>query len=57
MDYVKRDQEEHPYAIGLNYGIDEKLSEFVCNELCVSVDCCECVVRPLWKKNISTSKL
>ena len=30
MDYVKRDQEEHPYAIRLKSGIEEKLSEFVC---------------------------
>ena len=57
MDYVKRGQEEHPYAIGLKSGIDETLSEFVCNELCVSVECCECVVRPLWKTKLSTSRI
>ena len=27
MDHVKGDQEEHPYAVGLKYGIEEKLSE------------------------------
>ena len=36
MDYVKRYQEEHPYVVGLKSGIEEKLSEFVCKELCVS---------------------
>ena len=43
MDYVRGDQEEHPYVVGLKYGIEEKLSDFVCKELCVSVECCECV--------------
>ena len=28
MDYVKGDQEEHPYAVGLKFGIEAKLSEF-----------------------------
>ena len=27
MDYVKRDQGEHPYVVGLKSGIEEKLSE------------------------------
>ena len=29
MDYVKGDQEEHPYAIGLKSSIEETLSECV----------------------------
>ena len=28
-DYVKREQEEHPYDVGLKSGIEEKLSECV----------------------------
>ena len=27
MDYVRGDQEENPYAVGLKSGIEEKLSE------------------------------
>ena len=57
MDYVRGYQEEHPYAVGLKSGIEEKLSEFVCKDLCVSVECCECVVRPLWKRKLSTSRI
>ena len=29
MDHVRRDQEEHPYAIGLKSGIEENLCECV----------------------------
>ena len=29
MDYVKGDQEEHPYVVGFNFGIELKLSECV----------------------------
>ena len=29
MDYVRGDQEENPYVVELNSGIEEKLSEFV----------------------------
>ena len=43
MDYVKGDQENHPYIVGLKSSIEEKLSEFICKELCVSEECCECV--------------
>ena len=43
MERVEGDQEEHPYVVGLKSGIEEKLSEFMCKELCVSVECCECV--------------
>ena len=57
MDYVRRDQEENPYVVGLKYGIEEKLSDFVCKEHCVSVECCKCVVRPFWKTNLATSRL
>ena len=50
MEHVKGDQEEHPYVVGLKYGIEAKLSEFVCKELCVSVEfgvlwvCCKTIV-------------
>ena len=44
MDYVNGDQEEHPYAVGLKYGVEEKLSEFVCKEICVSEECCKTIV-------------
>ena len=44
MDFMRRDQEEHPFAVGLKYGIEEKLSEFVCKELCMSVECCKTIV-------------
>ena len=47
MNYVEGDQQQHPYVVGLKFGIEVKLSEFVCKELCVSVECCEFVVRPL----------
>ena len=57
MEGVRGDQEEHPYAVGLKYGIEEKLSEFVCKEIFVSVECCERVVRPLWKKKMLTSRI
>ena len=43
MVYVKGYQEEHPYVVGLKYRIEEKLSEFMCKELCVSEECFECV--------------
>ena len=33
MDYVRGDQEEHPYVVGLNFGIEAKLSEFLWKEL------------------------
>ena len=48
---------EHPYAVGLKSGIEVTLSEFVCKEICVSVECCECVVIPLWKTKMETSRL
>ena len=51
------DQREHPYVVGLKFGIEVKLSEFECKELCVSVECCECLVIPLWKTKLETSKL
>ena len=57
IEYVRGDEEEHPYAVGLKSGIEEKLSEFVCKYISVKVECHECVVRPLWKKNLSTSRL
>ena len=57
MNYVEGDQEQHPYVVGLKSSIEAKKSEFVCKELCVSVECHECVVRPLWKTNIETSRL
>ena len=57
MDYVEGDQEEHPYVVGLKSGIEEKLSEFMCKELCVSVECCECVVRTLWNTKLATSRI
>ena len=38
------DQEEHPYLVGLKSGIQEKLSEFVCKEICVSEKCCKSIV-------------
>ena len=57
MDYVRRDQEEYPYVIGLKFGIEAKLSEFVCKDICVSVECGEFVVRPLWKTKLETSRL
>ena len=41
MDYVRRDQEEHPYAIGLKSGIEAKYSE-----CCVKRALCEW--RVLW---------
>ena len=57
MDSVRRDQEENPYVVGLKSRIEAKLSKFVCKELCVSVECCKNVVRPLWKKNLETSRI
>ena len=57
MNYVEGDQEHHPYVVGLKFGIEVKLSEFVCKELCVSVECCECLVIPLWKTKLETSRL
>ena len=36
MEFVKGDQGEHPYAIGLNSNIEEKLSEY-----CEQRDLCE----------------
>ena len=54
---MRRDREEHPYAVGLKSSIEEKLSEFVCKEICVSVESCECVVRTLWKIKMETSRL
>ena len=39
MEGVRGDQEEHPYAIGLKSGIEEKLREFVCKRAL-----CECGV-------------
>ena len=57
MDYVGGDQEDHPYVVALKFGIEAKLSEFVCKDLCVSVECCECVVRPLWKTELETSRI
>ena len=27
MDYVEGDQEDHPYVVGLKFGIEAKLSE------------------------------
>ena len=44
MEGVRRDQEEHPYVVGLKYGIEERLSEFVCKEICVSEECCKTIV-------------
>ena len=35
----KRDQREHSYAVGFKYGIEASLSDFVCEELCVSKEC------------------
>ena len=36
MEHVKGDQEEHPYVVGLKYGIVANLSE-----CCVQRDLCE----------------
>ena len=44
MEGVKGDQREHPYAIGLKSGIEASLSEFVCEELCVSKEWCKSVM-------------
>ena len=44
MDYVSEDQEENPYVVGLKSGIKESLSEFVYEEICVSVECCKSIV-------------
>ena len=30
MEVVRRDQEEHPYDVGLKSGIEAKFSDFVC---------------------------
>ena len=38
MDYVERDQEEHPYVVGLKSSIEKNLSEFVFERAL-----CECV--------------
>ena len=45
MEGVGRDQREHPYVVGLKYGIVEaSVSEFVCEETCVSDKCCKSIV-------------
>ena len=44
MDYVEGDQEEHPYVVGLKFGIEERLSEFVCKYIYVSEECCKNIV-------------
>ena len=53
MDYVRRDQEEYPYVVGLKFGIEAKLSEFVCKEICVSEECCMSIVEDI----LSTSRI
>ena len=37
-------QRKHPYAVGLGSGLDESLSESMCEELVVSVECCKSIV-------------
>ena len=38
MDYVRGDQGEHPYVVGLKFGIEAKL-----RECCEQRALCECV--------------
>ena len=44
MEGVRIDQEEHPYVVGLKSGIEASFSEFVCEELCVSKECCKSIM-------------
>ena len=56
MDYVRRDQEEHPYAVGLKSGNKEKLRECCEQRVCVSGELCECV-KFLMETKLLTSRL
>ena len=56
MDYVRRDQEEHPYVVGLNSGIDAKLKECCEQRDCVSGELCDCV-KDLVETKLLTSRL
>ena len=41
---MRGDQREHPYALGLKSGIEASFSDFVCEEICVSKECCKSIV-------------
>ena len=56
MDHVRGDQEEHPYVVGLNYGIEEKFKEDCEHRFCISGELCECV-KVLMETNILTSRI
>ena len=43
MKGVRGNQTQDPYAIGLKSGIEETLSDFVCKDIFVSDECCDCV--------------
>ena len=57
VDYVRGDQQEHPYVVGLRFGIEEKLSEFACKELYVSVECYECCKTIVESKYVNINAL
>ena len=57
MEGVRGDKRENPYVAGLKSGIQESLSEFVCNRYCVSVEFYKCVGIPLWKTKMETLRL
>ena len=50
MENVRRYQQEHPYAIGLNSGVEENLREW-CEQGFVLVDRCVSVSKTLWRQS------
>ena len=49
MDHVRRDQGEHPYAVGLKSGIKANLREW-CEQEFVIVESCVSVSNTLWRQ-------
>ena len=49
MDYVRRDQVEHPYVVGLKYGIEENLREW-CEQDFVIFESYVSVLNTLWRQ-------
>ena len=50
MDYVRRDQEEHPYVVGLKSGIEANLREW-CEQQFVLVESCVSVSKTLCRQS------
>ena len=37
-------QRKHPYAVGLIFGLEESLSESMCEEIVVTLECCKSIM-------------